>query len=62
MALEEVETIESRLVRVAIQTAVEAERDACAKIADKAAACWGGQHGRSVAYEIYEAIRARDKL
>jgi hypothetical protein len=38
---------------------ISAEREACAKIADDAAAGWDGKHGRSVAYGIRDAIRAR---
>jgi hypothetical protein len=43
----------------AIDEAIAAEREACAKIADDAATGWDGQHGRSVAYGIRDAIRAR---
>jgi hypothetical protein len=43
----------------AIDKAIAAEREACAKIADDAAASWDGKHGRSVAYGIRDAIRAR---
>lgn len=43
----------------AIDAAVKDEREACAKIAEEAAQSWNGEHGRSVAYTIRDAIRAR---
>lgn len=42
-----------------VARAVAAEREACAKIAAEAALTWCGQHARSVAYQIREAIEAR---
>lgn len=46
-------------VRYGYLEGVRMEREACAKIADDAAAGWDEQHGRSVAYGIRDAIRAR---
>lgn len=44
---------------ILVEHAVLAEREACAKIAEEAAKNWAGEHGRSVAYSIAAAIRAR---